>query len=308
MKLKNIFWLLSGDDVNIIAQCDKTTKNRFTAIGLLVAVIFIICFISCFFAFTHLLQNLWFGILIGLFFAGMITNIYLFLLYTLSKSGFPYIPNKTARFISVSIRLIFIAFIGIIVSKPIESLVFSDQLKKDIIIFKSEKLEKYTLRTNNFIDKEIKAYQKLLEGSNDPFYHKLIENKKKKKAILLASMEKLIENSNYYIQSIIILNHKYPISWLITTIIIIMFMIPTYLKIYIDKNSIFYRTKHKIESSLVSYEYEQFKNFYNRIFIKKYELDYKFTEHYSDAPFNTQRKKDEVSLHHEDDLLKSLYE
>ena len=143
MKLRKFFWTLSGDDKNIIAKCNKSTRTRFTGIGVLVAVIFSLCFVSCFLAFTGLIQNFFIGIIIGLFFAWMITNIYLFLLYTLSKTGFPYIPNRNARFISVSIRLIFIAFISIIVSKPIESLAFSKQLTQDIQIFKQKKINHY---------------------------------------------------------------------------------------------------------------------------------------------------------------------
>ena len=162
MKLRKFFWTLSGDDKNVIAKCNKSTKSRFTGIGVLVGVIFTLCFVSCFLAFTGLLQNLWIGIVIGLFFAWMITNIYLFLLYTLSKTGFPYIPNKTARFISVSIRLIFIAFISTIVSKPLESLVFSKQLSQDIQVFKQEKINRYTQSTNNYLDKEINEYKNCL--------------------------------------------------------------------------------------------------------------------------------------------------
>ena len=307
MKIKKFFWTLSGDDVNVIDKCNKTTKSRFTAIGILVASIFTLCFISCYFAFTSLLQNLWSGIIIGLFFAWMITNIYLFLLYTLSKTGFPYVPNRTARFISVSIRIIFIAFISIIVSKPIESLVFSKQLEKEIQLFKKEKIERYTKSTNSYLDKEINEYKKLLTGSNDNFYLNLIEDREKKKTVLTASMEQLVKKSNYYIQGIIILNNKYPISWIITTIVLIMFIIPTYLKLFIHKDSIFYKTKHYVESHLVKYEYELFKEKYNEIFNHKYELDLHYTEHHSDAPFNTKRKINKKEILKEDDLLDSLY-
>ena len=207
MKLKQFFWTLSGDDVNVIAKCNNKTKRRFTSIGILVAVIFTLSFTSCYFAFTKLLQNFWGGILIGLFFAWMITNIYLFLLYTLSKTGFPYVPNKFARFISVGIRLIFIAFIAIIVSKPIESIIFSKQIEYEILSFKKEKIERYTKTTSKYIDKEILEYEKLLVGKNDKFYLNLIKNRNERKSSLIASMNKLVNKSNYYIQGIIILNN-----------------------------------------------------------------------------------------------------
>ncbi len=301
------FWTLSGDDKNIIGKCNKSTRSRFTGIGVLVGIIFTICFVSCFLAFTGLLQNSWIGIVIGLFFAWMITNIYLFLLYTLSKTGFPYIPNKTARFISVSIRLIFIAFISTIVSKPLETLVFSKQLSQDIQVFKQEKINRYKQSTNNYLDKEINEYKKLLTGTNDDFYLNLIQDREKKKLSYTNSMKQLVKKSNYYIQGIIILNKKYPLSWFISLFVLILFIIPTFLKIFIHKDSIFYKTKHYVESHLVKYEYELFKEKYNEIFNNKYGMDLHYDEHFSDAPFNTKRKVNKRDLLKEDDLLDSLY-
>lgn len=307
MILKQFFWTLSGDDVNVIAKCNNKTKRRFTSIGILVALIFTLSFTSCYFAFTKLLQNFWGGILIGLFFAWMITNIYLFLLYTLSKTGFPYVPNKFARFISVGIRLIFIAFIAIIVSKPIESIIFSKQIEYEILSFKKEKIERYSNSTSNYIDKEILEYEKLLVGNNDEFYLDLIKNRNERKTSLIAAMNKLVNKSNYYIQGIIILNNKYPICWLITILVISMFIIPTYLKIFIHKDSIFYKTKHYVESHIVKYEYELFKEKYNEIIRHNHSIDVQFTEHYSDAPFNTKRIVNKTEIHKEEDLLASLY-
>jgi hypothetical protein len=62
-----------------------------------------------------------------------------------------------------------------------------------------------------------------------------------------------------------------------------------------------------VESHLVKYEYELFKEKYNEIFNHKYGLDLHYDEHYSDAPFNTKRKKNKRELLKEDDLLDSLY-
>lgn len=307
MKLIEFFWTLSGDDKNVIAKCNRMTRIRFIGIGVLVAIIFSLCFASCFLAFTSLLQDLWMGIIIGLFFAWMITNIYLFLLYTLSKTGFPYIPNKTARFVSVSIRLIFIVFISIIVSKPIESLFFSKYLIQDIQSFKQERIKQYTQSTNEYLSKEITEYKKLLTGSNDEFYLKLIEEREKKKLTLTTSMEKLVRKSNYYIQGIIILNRKYPLSWFITVFVLILFTVPTCLKIFIHKDSIFYKTKYHAESHLVKYQYELFKEKYNEIFNGKYDLDLHYDEYYSDAPFNTKRRNNNRKLLKENDLLNNLY-
>ena len=120
-------------------------------------------------------------------------------------------------------------------------------------------------------------------------------------------MNKLVNKSNYYIQGIIILNNKYPLCWLITILVISMFIIPTYLKIFIHKDSIFYKTKHYVESHLVKYEYELFKEKYNEIIRHNHSIDVQFTERYSDAPFNTKRIVNKTEIHKEEDLLASLY-
>jgi hypothetical protein len=142
-----LFWTLSGDDLSIIEKCKFSTRARFTWIGILVFLVFSICFISCYFAFKQLFQNNYIGIPIGIFFSWMITNIYLLLLYTLTKSSLPYAKSKLTRTISVTIRVFFVIFIAIIISKPIESLLFNNRLNFEIDSFKTKKLAEYTLST-----------------------------------------------------------------------------------------------------------------------------------------------------------------
>mgnify|MGYP000553936865 CR=1 FL=1 len=317
MHLKRFFWVLSGDDYNVVGKCNKSTQRRFTTIGVLVACIFALCFISCYFAFTKLFQNYYTGIPVGLFFAWMITNIYLFLLYTLSKTGFPYIPNKPARYVATTIRLVFIAFIAVVVSKPIESLVFSKQLALEMKSFKQDKIERYEKSTNVFfadeiaIIKELIAQQKVLNNVIDEDqsanYYELIQSKEEERDRLIKLMRTLVGKSDYYIQGMLILNTKYPICWIITLFIVIIFIIPTYLKIFIHKDGVFYKTKHYVESRLVKYEYELFKEKYREIFRHKYDIDIQYTEHCTDAPFNTKRKIDNRTVLTEDDFLDSLY-
>jgi hypothetical protein len=317
MNLKRFFWVLTGDDFNVIGKCSERTKRHFTIIGILVAFIFSLCFLSCYLAFSQLFRNIYVGVPVGLFFAWMITNIYLFLLYTLSKTGFPYIPNKTARYISTTIRVIFIAFIAIIVSKPIERLVISEQLELELEAFKKDKLELYKNSTQEYFDEEIiiiknlitqkETLNSVIDETEKSNFEKLIHSKEAERDRLIKSMEQLVEKSEYYIQGIVILNSKFPICWFFTFSVIIIFIIPAYLKIYIHKDSIFYRTKHYVESHLVRYEYELFKERYRRIFRYRHGIEVQYTELYTDPPFNTIRKTDDKKTLTESDLLDSLY-
>ena len=317
MNLSRILCTFSGDDYSIISQSDKTIQNRFMAIGGFVTAIFALCFISCYFTFTKLFQNYFIGIPIGLFFSYMITNIYLLLLYTLSKNSFPCKTDKVAQLFSISIRVVFICFIAIIVSKPIETLLFSMPLESEIESYKKKQIDKYRKSTAEYFDAETKNLKLIIEKQKSLYanietsqignYERLLKKKEQQKDELISSMTNLVRNSNYYIQSIVILNAKYKTCWLITVFTIFIFLFPAYLKNFLGEQSFYYEKKRTIENRLVNEEYASFKAKYNQLFQKRLNRNIQFSEPFIDAPFNTIRKKDEKEFLKEDDLISDLY-
>lgn len=317
MNLSRILCTFSGDDYSIISQSDRTIQNRFKAIGGFVTAIFALCFISCYFTFTKLFQNYFIGIPIGIFFSYMITNIYLLLLYTLSKNSFPCKTDKAAQLFSISIRVVFICFIAIIVSKPIETILFSMPLESEIESYKQEQIEKYRKSTAEYYDAETKNLKLIIEKQKKLYgnaetsqignYEKLLQKKELQKDELIASMIKLVSNSNYYIQSIVILNTKYRTCWLITLLTMFVFLFPAYLKNFLGEQSFYYETKRTIENRLVKEEYASFKARYNLLFQEHLNQNIQFSEPFIDAPFNTIRKRDEREFLKEDDLISDLY-
>ena len=343
MNLSRILCTFSGDDYSIISQSDSKIQNRFKIIGSFVTAIFALFFISFYFTFTKLFQNYFIGIPIGIFFSYMITNIYLLLLYTLSKNSFPCKTDKFAQLFSISIRIIFICFIAIVVSKPIETLFFSIPLESEIESYKQEQLDKYKKTTAEYYDAETKNLRVIIvkqkklysnvETSQIDNYEKLLQEKELQKDDLITSMTNLISKSNYYIQSVVILNTKYRMCWLITFFTMFIFLVPAYLKNFLGEQSSYYKTKSTIEKRLVKEEYDIFKNRYKELFLSKIigELQYpkqvvekntfidsvnihnsiirniQFSESFIDAPFNTIRKRDEREFLKEDDLIADLY-
>jgi ABC-type multidrug transport system fused ATPase/permease subunit len=317
MNLSRILCTFSGDDYSIISQSDRTIQNRFKAIGGFVTAIFALCFISCYFTFTKLFQNYFIGIPIGIFFSYMITNIYLLLLYTLSKNSFPCKTDKAAQLFSISIRVVFICFIAIIVSKPIETILFSMPLENEIESYKQEQIDKYRKSTAEYYDAETKNLKLIIEKQKNLYdnaetsqignYEKLLKKKELQKDELIASMIKLVSNSNYYIQSIVILNTKYRTCWLITLFTMFVFLFPAYLKNFLGEQSFYYETKRTIENRLVKEEYASFKARYNLLFQEHLNQNIQFSEPFIDAPFNTIRKRDEREFLKEDDLISDLY-
>lgn len=318
MNLSRILCTFSGDDYSIINQSrDRSIQYRFMAIGGFVTAIFALCFISCYFTFTKLIHNYFIGVPIGLFFSYMITNIYLLLLYTLSKNSFPCKTNKASQLFSISIRVIFICFIAIVVSKPLETMFYSSDLEKEIAIYKQEQISKYKQSTTEYFIEETKNLkliiekQKLLytnaETSQIESYIQLLKKKEHQKEELITSMTNLINNSDYYIQSIVILNTKYQDCWLFTFISMFIFLFPAYLKNFLGEHSSYYESKRTIENRLVKEEYASFKDRYTWLFQEYFNRNLQFTEPFIDAPFNTIRKKDEREYLEEDDLISDLY-
>jgi hypothetical protein len=317
MNLKKILITLSGDDYSIIYnQKSNQIKNRFMAIGGFVAAIFALCFISSYFTFTKLFHNQTIGIIIGLFFSYMITNIYLLLLYTLSKNSFPSSADKVSKYCSIFVRVIFICFIAIVVSKPIETIIFSSKLKDEIEMFKEEKRIKYTTSTTDYFNLEIDnlnsiiAKQNTLNGGNQNQlnqYITLLHKKIQQKKDLIDSMTFRINDSKYYIQSILILNTKYQSCWFITLFTILIFLFPAYLKNFLAVQSSYYETKRTIENRLVMDEYASFKARYNLLFQDNLDRNIQFSESYIDPPFNTRRKTNEREILKEDDLISDIY-
>lgn len=317
MKLRKFLCTLSGDDYAIISRCERELQNRFVWIGVFVLAIFVLCFVSSYFTFTMLFQDQVVGLPVSIFFSLMVTNIYLLLLYTLSKNVLPHPKNKGAKVISTGLRLMFICFIAIVVSKPIEILIFAAPLATEIASYKQEQLAKYKTITSGYFENERKQLQETIDkqkafaGDFDkPEIEKnemLLKFKEEQKKVLMNEMENLVEHSNYYIQSIVILNRKYPICWLITLACMIIFLLPASLKNFLAEASAYYRSKKDIETKLILEEYAEFKSIYSRIFQEKYGTSVSFRELYADAPFNTVPVKDDRVFKTENELISELY-
>jgi hypothetical protein len=159
-------------------------------------------------------------------------------------------------------------------------------------------------------------------------------------------LDLLLDKSNFYLQKISILLRYNPISWFITLFVCVLFLVPIYLKFIVRKYSYFYDKKEQIERKLVIDAYQEFKKTYAQLLgrnistynqkhhdflknelnkikdinsslyntlskeVEKELKDDPITvyEHWSDCPFNTQKKYiDFGEVNDEEELLKLLY-
>lgn len=308
---------MSGDDFGILRQCGGRVEDRFAWIGAFVLLVFLLCFASSYLSFIKLFPNYLVGLPIAVFFAWMVTNIYLLLLYTLSKNLLPHKRSTATRIFSTLLRIAFLCFIAVVVSKPLEVLIFSIPLEQEISDYKSQKLAEYKAATEEFFAGEINQLKLTIEkqknlGGNSTDeriekYRKQLVAKESQKASMLADMQNLIERSNYYVQSIVILNSEYPTCWFFTVICMSVFIAPAALKILVSEKSDYYQFKKRIEMKLVLNEYFLFKTNYHRVLHENFGVDKDYVEIYLDPPFNTALKIDRTKIFAESDLISDLY-
>ena len=312
-RITNFLWILSGEDYRIIKQCHKKAQILFGSIGLFVFLIFLLCFISSYFSFLKIFDNSTIGIPLGLFFAWMLTNIYLLLLYTLAKDVLPNNHNRKARVFSLTLRLALVTFIAIIMSKPLEVLIFQNMIVKDLSEFKIDKLEKYTTLTESYYESEIQNLENTINGlkkvNSDnseqdlKYYQNLILHKNNAKRTALIEMERRIDQSTYYVQSLIILTDKYPKSWLITLLVIFLFLTPALTTNIVSKESMFNKRKRFIHTRMIDSHYLVFKQLYSNTlqqFSDMEKIKFSYQENYIDPPYNSKLKEKPIQYQQED--------
>ena len=165
----------SGEDDYIIRRCPKEIQLSFTAIGLFVILIFVGCFISAT-AFTYSLfdENPLISTPFGVFWALMISIIYLLLLYTITP---PILPNnnKKGRLLgnesnhtdknnffttSMFLRGGFMLLLAIIIAQPLSVYFFSKSTEISIEKFKQEQRARMIIVSDSLlIQNEIALYK-----------------------------------------------------------------------------------------------------------------------------------------------------
>jgi hypothetical protein len=172
-------------------------------------------------------------------------------------------------------------------------------------------------------------------------FHKIIDNKIDN----YYKLNSLLDRSNFYVTRIKLLLEKNIVSWLLTLLGCMVFLVPIYLKFLVRNYTDFYNRKEEIEKKLVVDAYQNFKLEYvetfNEKFIlinertnqtiyplleeiktidsKKYKLlvgdlknemvyrpIHKF-EYWADMPYRTTRQKNNQVLSEEKDLLTQIY-
>jgi hypothetical protein len=142
LSIRNILWFLSGEDYILIGRCTNEVQRQFTAIGIIVLALSIITLSSIFSLIKHVFLDtpLILSFSIGLLWCVLISNLYIFLLYTISPTLLPvsknsrkrlrkgeveitenfiYSPTEISRTFSLGLRILMILLLAIFIAQPL---------------------------------------------------------------------------------------------------------------------------------------------------------------------------------------------
>ncbi len=120
-------------------------------------------------------------------------------------------------------------------------------------------------------------------------------------------LDALLSASNFYTRKVQLVNSSHPMAWVVTSLVVFVFVMPIALKYRIRNRTDFYGKKKLLEEEMVKSEYEQFKGAYSQIFKNKFGIHIRFYESCTDPPFNTKKIREEVTYAGEKSLLVVIY-
>ncbi|MDC1222218.1 DUF4407 domain-containing protein [Salibacteraceae bacterium] len=304
-------WKFSGDDYRIIADCDKSIKVKFALIGAVVLFLILLSLFSIQIAIESLFQSAFIGLLIGVFFAGVLSILYILLLQTLSYNLLPHIKPKTIEN-SRWLRYVFIVFIAVIISKPIEYQILKSETIEITNNIKAAQIAKLTLAILKVEQMRLGQIENRLksEGLSDDIRNSylsmqtnIIEERKQS----LSKAIDLVNNSRYFIKGLQGLHEKHPLIWGMSMISVFIFLLPILIKLSIPRNSEYIQKKQKMEMAIVDEHYESTKELYTQLFWENHKRFAKLHETHSDSPYNTKKIKKERKVLKQADLVKLIY-
>jgi hypothetical protein len=294
---------LSGEDTLIILHSDTDTDvaAKFAAIGLMVLLIFGLSVYSS----VHFLVNMLNGsyliaFSIGLFWGCMIANIYYLLLFTVTP---PILKGreradrglrkevtterKLLSRISLVFRLIFVILLAMVIAQPLLVTIFDTS--RWIKLARQEYRREFIRLADNVTS----------VGPSEGNSRLRLADRRE--------IDRLLSSNNFYTRRIQLINSRYPISWLVTLIVVSFFIVPIGLKYRIRSKSNFYEIKKGLEEDSVLQQYEDFKVRYARIFADQFQIITQWYESCTDPPFNTSRKDSGDEHRGQQQLLDLIY-
>lgn len=317
-KTIRFLWKLIGEDEQILSFCEKNTKNYFILSGFLFWFFFLLSIFSFHYVFNGIFQIPILSWPIAIVWSLIVFNIYRLNLSTLSTDKATY---SLGYYMSLVIRILFMILIGITLIKPLEVKIFESFLTPGLNKFRTEKIISNQTKIAGYFDKEINAVKEELKNLNLQIQENritlgrnqilLLENKRDtlihERETILSETEYSFQTSNFFFNGILIFNKKYPLVWLITVLLLILFLLPLLMKFVIAQNSTYSKQSSQLQRYLILKDYDNFKLKYPQSF-KGIPIELiVWEEKYEDPPFNTKRIVIQENFGKEKNFINQIY-
>jgi uncharacterized membrane protein len=292
------FIKLLGGEYGLMQKAEGTVLFKFYLSSVIILLIAGISFVSIVYAIELLFHIVIVEILLSTFLSSLFVLLFVFIVNTFTKDA------KQRKLLNLSnvTRLGFVMFIGFIISKPIEAFLYRHAIEADIENHKEQLIKDHSFKIDQLfahdlakLANEKSKYDGLnRSGGFDADISQIdkqfaLINQKKKD--LAATSAFRIEQGAYFIYRIKVISGKYPGAWIISLIIVLLFLAPVFLIYSISSDEEYFKRKNAQEKKMVERAYKAFTQKYSEIFLAGYDLKLEFYSKYEDPPFNTLLKK-----------------
>jgi hypothetical protein len=293
------FTSLLGAEYEMLKEAGGRVLHRFYISAVAIVSICIISMISIGYAVDLLFHSLWAEIGLAIFLSLLFMIIYIFLINTFTKET----ENASLFTFSNISRMGFVVFMAFMLSKPVEVWMMKERLDDRVEEYRNTLAAAHQKGLDRLYGKDIIVLQKRLEtlqlmasAGDTAVFTREINSVSSKIAqlqqqiqtnLLLATAR--IEGSDFFIYRVLQVVRQ-PLSWLICTVMVVLFVLPGLLIYSMSKDNAYFRLKKNHERSLIAAGYDQFTRRYQQLFYDTTGKKIQFYSCFADPPFNTQRR------------------
>ena len=313
-----IRWLyhLIGIDYS---QIKSNNNTIFFFSGIIILALSLVLF-GFYYAIYNTTESVLLGVLLAIFFSLFVLNIYR-LVFSISEGEL----NKYVKFWDVSKFILkrgfLIIALSLFISKSLEVYIFKDELRVHVKNYKNnikaefnKTIELGLLKERDNVEEEynISLFDDKLFGTYSEQSEKVYAQKRENKLIelkqLVAEKNKLIENkiqeSEFFITKIQLLNNHIPQSWLVTVVVISIFLSPFYIFLLTPLFTEYDSACYNISNRIIIDEYNYFKAKYPNLMEMSIGNRIELNEKFEDPPFNLVKIKSNIKVLKKGSLLK----
>lgn len=275
--MDSLIFKLAGVDASIIAETDAKWRRKYRRSGLGMLIIGLMSAVSGGYMFWVIFGSVVMAIPFCIFWAVIMQNLYRLVLVTVGNPHIPHSPKYRFPFGTFLFRSLFLIVLGLFIVKPVEVLLLSRLITPHLEVHKEEIIKKYQARIDAFESENVSA----VFSSDD-----LIENR--------------AVDGGYLMTRIQIMHRDFPAVWLLTAFLLWIFIWPFWSRVNMRRKSLYEQQRGDIETSLISEDYQAFKDRFTSHMLAITGRDDIWEEPYHDMPF-----KNEPIVYEQNDYMRS---